>query len=119
MVPVTLPAAEVNPSLQRSVVEGAWTSVSHAVGSSLPELVDTAVRTNAGYIYDVFGIRKDQWELLSDEDRAAIEDAAARATERLMDVQIGGRPGRILGRCRRCRFEHCGSGSSRVAGELR
>lgn len=89
MVPVTLPAAEVNPSLQRGVIEGAWTSVSHAVGSSLPELVDTAVRTNAGYIYDVFGIRKDQWEAISEDDRAAIEEASDTATERLMDVQIG------------------------------
>lgn len=89
MVPVTLPAAEVNPSLQRGVIGGAWTSVSHAVGSSLPELVGTAVRTNAGYIYDVFGIRKDQWEALSKDDQLAIEDAAEAATERLMDVQVG------------------------------
>lgn len=89
MVPVSLPAAEVNPSLQRGVIEGAWTSVSHAVGSSLPELVDTAVRTNAGYIYDVFGIRKDHWDSFSEEDQAAIQEAAEAATERLSDVQIG------------------------------
>ncbi|WP_114424527.1 TRAP transporter substrate-binding protein [Nocardioides houyundeii] len=89
MEPVTMPAAEVNSSIQRGVIEGAWTSVSHAIGSNLPELAKSVVRTDAGYIYDFFGIRADIWKDLSAEDQEILRTAGDNATERLMEVQIG------------------------------
>lgn len=89
MSPVSMPATEVNSSLQRGTIDGAWTSVSHAQGSKLDELVKSVINAKAGYVYDVFGVRADIFESLSEDDQTILRDAGEAATERLMDVNIG------------------------------
>lgn len=79
--PTTMNWSEVFTALQQGTIEGQENPIDIIYSSGLEEVQDHLSIWN--YVYDplVFGMNKDMYEGLSDEDRAIVDDAAAQAVE--------------------------------------
>ncbi|WP_142850270.1 TRAP transporter substrate-binding protein [Telmatospirillum sp. J64-1] len=76
--PVQLPWGEVMPALASGALKGVTTSSSSGVDGSFWDLLSHFSRFNWQQASDVMTINMDSWNKLSEADRAAIEEVAAR-----------------------------------------
>jgi TRAP-type C4-dicarboxylate transport system substrate-binding protein len=79
---VTLTTEEVPPAIQRGVMDGLLTAALNAWSGSWYEFLDWAYIVDAGIVPSYILVNADAYESLPEDLRAALDEAAAAATER-------------------------------------
>ncbi|MEO3415653.1 TRAP transporter substrate-binding protein [Roseovarius sp. CAU 1744] len=86
MTAVQLPWGEVVPSLAAGTIDGVTTSASSGVDGKFWEFLNYFYPTGHVWSSDAITVNLDAWNGLSEEDRAAIEEAAARLEPEFWEV---------------------------------
>lgn len=86
MTAVQLPWGEVVPSLAAGTIDGVTTSASSGVDGKFWEFLTHFYPTGHVWSSDAITVNLDAWNGLSEEDRAAIEDAAKRLEPEFWEV---------------------------------
>ena len=84
--PVSMPFAEVYPSLQRGVVECAITSITSANGGSWPEITSHVLAIALSNGVNAHFMNLDRWNALSPEAQDAFEAAFQEAEQAFWDL---------------------------------
>ncbi len=86
--PVSMPFAEVYPSLQRGVVECAITSITSANSGSWPEITTHVLAIALSNGINAHFMNLDRWNALSPEAQGALEEAFLEMEEAFWDLTV-------------------------------